>query len=73
MSSVLLTVSGQRQSVKVPEPSGQYDPIAQMWDNLAVAGTVKEGLDIFAATGHPTTYSATTTGGRDPDSDDKGT
>jgi hypothetical protein len=73
MTSILLKVSGRRQSENISAPIGKYDPQAQMWDIIAGAGTVEEGMGIYAATGSSTTYSATTSTGKDNDSDDKGT
>jgi|LakMenE18May11ns_1017448.scaffolds.fasta_scaffold9840343_2 hypothetical protein len=72
MSSVLMEVSGSVQR-EIPVPDGKYDSKAQLWSTVANADTSAEGLDIFAGTSTPTTYSATSSSGKDQDSDDRGT
>jgi hypothetical protein len=73
MVSILYEIAGRRQCASIPVPSGNYDPNSQMWDTVAQSSTLEEGLGIFAKTNTPTTYSATTSTGKDKDSDDKGT
>ena len=49
------------------DPEGFYDPVRQQF-------VTAEGIPaVFGITGSPTTYSTTTSSGKDNDMDDKGT
>jgi hypothetical protein len=73
MASILLKVSGQEQSEHRQIQNGAYNPQVQLWDTIACANTVEEGLGIVASTAQTNTYSFTTRGGDDRDIDDRGT
>lgn len=72
MPSVLMHVAAKEQPFDLSEPHGVYDAEAQMWSIVSKAKSVGEGLEIFAATSQPMTYSGTTAMGKDNDSDDRG-
>jgi len=71
--SVLVETSSLKSKAKVDLPKGKFNIASQTWDFEGGKIANHKDFAVYMGTSTPTTYSATTSTGKDQDSDDRGT
>ena len=71
--SILVETSSLKSKLKVVLPKGKFNKSSQTWDFEGSKIVNHKDFSVYMGTSTPTTYSATTSTGKDQDSDDRGT